>query len=933
MIHSRWCRLWAGALACGICIASPSRNTNVRAADEDVRTPTYDAPSGLSASAQLENVGAESGSGGTVTFHFDAAVLDGLGLGFIAHGQLDEVNQGHRIAFEIKESSKLEVESRGGVFTRLAGGSLHTRGAMLLDSSSGRVVIGNLMIAADSNGALAVKSTLEPDGTTRTVFELETVMVELERAGQELRLIGELVISTSWAVALGQPDAAGASVGTVVIEALVQPTGDAEGSEAQGGDDALMGGGGNDPRLAQPDVIVADLPSIYRYGSQDGITALAVGTTSCNVGTARLIWISYTNQHPVIMQDAFRLMDDRFEQIGLAWLKHGFYAVSGSYCLPCNDPTDGTELGVGCSDPYSATLNGVQSNMSPRSIVNAQNGYFPYPWYLPGAESMLARRLQIHDADLDPALNPGARYFVQGHYITSDEPPANTDKNNASYREVFRTTPAGGFGLTVNSSWPTQIGQPAVRAWKDADDTVEEVDIQIPGEGIFILAAKATFLEPDSWRYSYALQNLNSDRSGGSFSVALPEGTAVLNVGFHDVDYHSDGEPYDSTDWTAEVESGSIRWFTESYATNENANALRYSTVYSFYFDSTSGPGPVTVMLGLFKPGIPASVTAESIAPATMVDCNGNGIGDGSDILGGTSEDCNTNGIPDECDIEDATSPDVNGDDIPDECQIPDQPQLPPALEHQGPKHRYLSIDSTTGGVTAAALRVDLISMKRCSGRPGRACTGHADCEAALPGSGTCVEHEDVGTAGPWWVQAPQQEPLGCLPDNICGNNDWFARMDATPHYDIWNLDTLHIGDCEVLPVAVYEIRACLAPNGLVCGDPLTIGTVAPSFVAPGFRGSFGDVVGPVDPGTLQFNTPDGITNVNDISGYVLTSQNYGTGNLPQTHPTWVDLHGLGDGNPPNYILNVGDLGQIIAAKLGGEWTDDPGNSTPGQCP
>ncbi|MEE9158506.1 MAG: hypothetical protein V3U60_09000 [Gammaproteobacteria bacterium] len=263
-------------------------------------------------------------------------------------------------------------------------------------------------------------------------------------------------------------------------------------------------------------------------------------------------------------------------------------------------------------------------------------------------------------------------------------------------------------------------------------------------------------------------------------------------------------------------------------------------------------------------------------------------------------------------------------------------PVLPPALPadpvHRTQKNRYISIDSTANESRDVALQVTLSSMKRCSGDLSRACTDHDDCETAVPGSGTCIEHADVGSAGPWWVQAPQQEPLGCIP-GPCGDDDWFARVDATPYFDTWTLETLHVGDCEVIPVASYEIRACLPPDGAVCSEPLTIGTIAQPFVSPGFRGNYGDVAGPVDPFMLQFTPPNGFTNVIDVSAYTLTKQNYGTPNRPQTHPTWVDLHGLGDGNPPQYILNVSDLGQILKAFAGDAWTDDPGNMNPGECP
>ncbi len=319
-------------------------------------------------------------------------------------------------------------------------------------------------------------------------------------------------------------------------------------------------------------------------------------------------------------------------------------------------------------------------------------------------------------------------------------------------------------------------------------------------------------------------------------------------------------------------------------------------------------------------------------------DCNNNGTPDDCEVALEMTEDCQSNGIPDDCDV-DPADPDGNGEvsadadhnGIPDECMPPMQPLAPAAPPHEVSKNRYVSIDSSTSGATSIGIKVQLASMKRCSGAPYRACTGDEDCEATVPGSGTCIEHSDVETAGPWWVQAPQQEPLGCLP-GPCTDEDWFARVDSTPYFDVWTLSTLHIGDCEIIPVATYEVWACLPPDGTICTGPLTIGTIEQPFVSPGFRGNYGDAVGPVDAITEQFTPPDGFTNVIDVSGYILTQQNYGTPNKPQTHPTWVDLHGLGDGNPPQYILNVSDMGQILKAFAGDAWTDDPGNMDPGQC-
>ena len=50
-------------------------------------------------------------------------------------------------------------------------------------------------------------------------------------------------------------------------------------------------------------------------------------------------------------------------------------------------------------------------------------------------------------------------------------------------------------------------------------------------------------------------------------------------------------------------------------------------------------------------------------------DCNGNGVGDETDISGGGSQDCNTNGIPDECEIAAGALADTDHDMVPDVCQ------------------------------------------------------------------------------------------------------------------------------------------------------------------------------------------------------------------------------------------------------------------------
>lgn len=635
-------------------------------------------------------------AGGAVVFRLDTATLESIGLRFVAHGPLDGAADADHVQFPLEEASTIRVDPLGDPVLE---GRLYSRGAFLIDGLSSRVVIGNLELAPGRDGLWRVHSTLGDEEIPCTVFTVTPEVVDTDLAGGVIRLIGSLAITDEWAMELGLPEAAGLEAGALVVEIRITSVDDftdrdrdMSSSSRTACRSLTEADAARSTTPVGPDVIVADLQSLWRYNPVIGvdITAFSVGTTACNLGSERANWIQYTNDHPVIFQAAYRLKDDHFEQIGMSWLKHGFYAVSESLCMPCLDPTDGSQLGVGCSDPYSATLNGIQNNMSPRDQLNPHTGYFVYPHPCPDppgppcdppwgdAETKLDRRLQIHNADLNPDVNPDSTYFIQGHYITADDALAGNNDNNASYRQVDVYSPQPGeYRMAINDSYHTQRGQAGIRAWRDYDPSVTETEIRVPNEGLLILAAKATDTGAGTWRYAYALQNLNSDRAVRSFTVEFPEGTIISHIGFHDVDYHS-GDSYEGSDWPGVIGDRVITWSTETFEENESANALRYDTTYNFYFEANVEPAAASVVLGLFKPGAPMELTASTIGPKLdLIDCNRNDIPDLCDITCddptceapcGVSSDCNANGVPDECE------PDCNENGIADACDISNCP-------------------------------------------------------------------------------------------------------------------------------------------------------------------------------------------------------------------------------------------------------------------
>jgi len=382
--------------------------------------------------------------------------------------------------------------------------------------------------------------------------------------------------------------------------------------------------------IAQPDVIVGQLTGPATYGGNGSTFALAIGTTSCNIGTTPLTWIANSPVHPVIGQNMYRLGGGRFEMIGMSWLKHGFTALQQNLCGGCNPNPNGNALGVGCSDPYSAGLNGQQSGLGPRWEVNPVTGAFPYPYGvgMPGAANNIDRRCQIAYSDLDSASNPGALYFAEGQYIHPEDALANNDDNNASYRPIS----VSGNGGSYSFSWAgsTQQQQAAIYAWQANDPSVTTIPVDVPGDGRFIIAYKATPIAGGLAHYEFAIQNLNSDQGAGSVTINVACGGTMSNVGQKTIAHHS-GEPWQANAWNNTTTANSTTWSTaQTFAQNQNDNALRWGTLFNYWFDATAAPSTLTI--GLFKPGSSAAVTVNLGGGTLLPEYQTNGFSASLDI-------------------------------------------------------------------------------------------------------------------------------------------------------------------------------------------------------------------------------------------------------------------------------------------------------------
>jgi len=454
---------------------------------------------------------------------------------------------------------------------------------------------------------------------------------------------GRLLISKEFANALGRPSDAGSVVGNISVGAAMQPIEITQ--VVNGKPKSVMlpplnqrAGSGAGALVPGPDIIVGDLPDMVQVdpvvvGSQVG---LGIATTSCNNGDQPVNFFALPNtDHPFFPQNLYRMSGGadntvRFEQIGQSWIKHTFGADEGDDCdLGCNtnNCTTFSQLCPGCSDPYLAEENGWYDLLGSRAWVNPFTGAFPSTAanHNGHAHDGVSHRVRVNIPDLNTTLNAGATYFAEAQYLDPLEytwcqthPGQCNMYNNATYHQFLVNGTTSFFTFSP-------VGQavrmhPAINAWTGA--TVNQLEPDPGNDGIWFMGYKVTNPTTGVYHYEYALYNQNLDRSIQSFSVPLGAGANLSNIGFHappqEPGWANDGtvnnQGYSSMPWTVTQNATSITWNTETFAQNQNANAIRFGTLYNFRFDADQPPQTTNATVGFFKTGSPMMVAIQ--APA-----------------------------------------------------------------------------------------------------------------------------------------------------------------------------------------------------------------------------------------------------------------------------------------------------------------------------
>lgn len=418
-------------------------------------------------------------------------------------------------------------------------------------------------------------------------------------------------------------------------------------------------------RGANYDGALANISSATYYGRRGaaypgGEIGLAFQNQLCNPGTVPVEWRSpggsigstILTDHPKFGFMVAREVGGRIVQISdWSYCKHAFLSLNSASVSPClggcvQPPAGGAQLGVKCSDIYSAGNNASRTYLGPPAEINPWLGTWPAvgsyfdvgdPATGTGASDglrslnttgmdVVKNRVTIREAEVAGGVSTGL--YFQIHVLHEGERVENRGNNIMSRPFTLAwsgttwtttTTGTASYG-TIMNRWP---GATITEGSNGGTGTLADQD------GRFAVAVKVTGPTNGMWHYEYCVHNVDNNRGGATFSLPVCPTGRVQNIGFRDIDTNA------LNDWTSSVSGGRITW--SAPATNPH----NWNTLYNFWFDSDVAPssGVATIDQARVGPGaltVNVTTTAPTLQPAVYL---GAGCGSPTSTLA-------VNGVP-----------------------------------------------------------------------------------------------------------------------------------------------------------------------------------------------------------------------------------------------------------------------------------------------
>jgi hypothetical protein len=499
------------------------------------------------------------------------------------------------IAFAITPRSDLTFQADGSSIKSWSSGEIIHSGGFALYTGSKDFSFQSFRVRPDGGVSEGMFTMTGGSGRVALTADLRNPSVRLDPYSKTLTIsYADMLLTPHAARSMGRADLDGQILGGLTVIARLELI---SGEVPPPPKETFNSEDGNDIDVQL--FAASSLSSMGRTGTfPTGKTGFAMSTTSCNVGTAVIDWYApMDKRHPVIAQNLYRIMNNRFEQIGFAWLKHGFLSTNSNGCGTCQQPPGGgNQLGLNCSDTYGTFNNSDRFYLGERKEVNPLAGTWECrkSWFSNYIDDCVRRnngsgldavahRLEVLDADLNVT---GAEFWYEAYYLTKDD---INKYNNVGYRRATVNWTGSQWSTTTNTNLVRDI---ALKVWDP-----NAVRATPNSEGDVWVGVRTIDLGGGQWKYLYAVYVHDLDRQVREVAIPIVNGANVTNIAFRDVDQTG------ANQWAGSYANGLVTFSTSTFQQDPNANSLTYSTVFNFEFDANVAPAAAPIIIGQFKPG------------------------------------------------------------------------------------------------------------------------------------------------------------------------------------------------------------------------------------------------------------------------------------------------------------------------------------------
>ncbi len=563
--------------------------------------------SNIASSKQESNTSKLGADGGYLQIHTFYRLLNQFGIQVkdgVSDRKVDWVQNPNKLS--IRAASGLQLKSVYGGLDAVTGGRLYLNGSFTWDLPDGsHYEFKNLQLQptqqALKTGDLVVMDVLDANG--QVLFYLNNIHAGFDQNMTQIFFENmDLRISPYLAKQINQPNLADHVAGHAHMYSNLIIPADYKAQEIPLG--ACNAGDNWPPANPDVDVALIGMDEVEYLGDfDDSHVIITPSATLENVGTADVAWWRkftgnnppYDNdQHPYLVWNMYREIDNRFEQIGRSGVKHAFFTVNTS--CPC---PGGQILFPTCRDKYSVGNNDSSSHLGPRTNVSAFAGL----WESTGSffdqdgngvqdtssDGLGQNRMVVAESDF---ADSNLKYYISSWYVIRDD--VNIF-NNMGFRQVNLT--ANGTGWNINSTPGSLFDQgsassayvspnPANHSNGEASQMITRAN-----EGHLTVAIKVIDNKDGTYRYNYMIENHDYDPQVQTITLPLPSSSSMTDFVFSDLDEDN------SNNWS--VMHLNNRLVLQAPV----ANAIDWGTLYSFSFTTDSVPQAGNVRLAGLENG------------------------------------------------------------------------------------------------------------------------------------------------------------------------------------------------------------------------------------------------------------------------------------------------------------------------------------------